>query len=103
MVVIASELRQFHDHADPSNGSLSDRAPRRGGRAGPVSMLSPIPALVAQGIEHRPPEPGAQVRILSRAPGFGPDLVHDGASDRAYLGPDVAGRSTMTGRTRWVR
>src|ERR1039458_4401382 len=26
-------------------------------------------ALVAQGIEHRPPEPGAQVRILPRAPG----------------------------------
>ena len=25
------------------------------------------PALVAQGIEHRPPEPGAQVRILPRA------------------------------------
>ena len=25
-------------------------------------------ALVAQGIEHRPPEPGAQVRILPRAP-----------------------------------
>ena len=27
----------------------------------------PPPALVAQGIEHRPPEPGAQVRILPRA------------------------------------
>ena len=27
----------------------------------------PIPALVAQGIEHRPPEPCAQVRILPRA------------------------------------
>src|SRR5688500_7151452 len=26
------------------------------------------PARVAQGIEHRPPEPGAQVRILPRAP-----------------------------------
>src|SRR5256885_785510 len=26
------------------------------------------PALVAQGIEHRPPEPGAKVRILPRAP-----------------------------------
>src|SRR5690606_30931989 len=26
------------------------------------------PALVAQGIEHRPPEPCAQVRILPRAP-----------------------------------
>src|SRR5439155_25577693 len=26
-----------------------------------------VPALVAQGIEHRPPEPGAQVRILPGA------------------------------------
>ena len=32
-------------------------------------MLS-WPAPVAQGIEHRPPEPGAQVRILSGAPGM---------------------------------
>jgi hypothetical protein len=32
------------------------------------------PALVAQGIEHRPPEPGAQVRILPGAPvEIGPD------------------------------
>src|SRR4051812_18635144 len=32
---------------------------------------SPCPALVAQGIEHRPPEPCAQVRILPRAPAIG--------------------------------
>ena len=31
-------------------------------------VTSFVPALVAQGIEHRPPEPGAQVRILPRAP-----------------------------------
>ncbi len=30
---------------------------------------TPVSALVAQGIEHRPPEPGAQVRILPGAPG----------------------------------
>ena len=33
------------------------------GRSGPTT-----PALVAQRIEHRPPEPGAQVRVLPRAP-----------------------------------
>ena len=32
-------------------------------------MVPPCDALVAQGIEHRPPEPGAQVRILPGAPG----------------------------------
>jgi len=31
-------------------------------------VTSPSDALVAQGIEHRPPEPGAQVRILPGAP-----------------------------------
>ena len=31
------------------------------------ARYSPTPALVAQGIEHRPPEPCAQVRILPRA------------------------------------
>ena len=35
----------------------------------PASMQHALKrALVAQGIEHRPPEPGAQVRILPRAP-----------------------------------
>ncbi len=33
------------------------------------------PALVAQGIEHRPPEPCAQVRILPRAPAQTPWLL----------------------------
>ncbi len=39
------------------------------GRARPaeVSLDWVRSALVAQGIEHRPPEPGAQVRILPRA------------------------------------
>ena len=37
-------------------------------------------ALVAQGIEHRPPEPGAQVRILPGAPG----------TNQGVSGPDVA-------------
>ena len=36
-------------------------------------MLS-WPALVAQGIEHRPPEPGAQVRILPGAPTNQPSI-----------------------------
>src|SRR5690348_5910991 len=36
-------------------------------RLGPPGYALQLPALVAQGIEHRPPEPGAQVRILPRA------------------------------------
>ena len=33
----------------------------------PLTCTPRHPALVAQGIEHRPPEPCAQVRILPRA------------------------------------
>jgi hypothetical protein len=39
------------------------------------------PALVAQGIEHRPPEPGAQVRILPGAPA----LTRTNSLVRGYL------------------
>ena len=46
-------------------GGRGSVAPRLGGKADRLG--SPGPALVAQGIEHRPPEPCAQVRILPRA------------------------------------
>src|SRR5579884_4137653 len=79
-------------------------------RPGRVPNTLTSPALVAQGIEHRPPEPGAKVRILpralsavvsghllaSRAPSFGCPrarhvVVRQGGADR---GP---------GQTRWPR
>jgi hypothetical protein len=47
----------------PTCVSCPEPGSAAGGRG---ATLSP-PALVAQGIEHRPPEPCAQVRILSRA------------------------------------
>ena len=46
-----------------SPGSLKQQPPAHEFSPG----YSPTPALVAQGIEHRPPEPCAQVRILPRA------------------------------------
>ncbi len=44
------------------------RRPLRAGAPRPVATLSGATAPVAQGIEHRPPEPVAQVRILPGAP-----------------------------------
>lgn len=41
--------------------SVTDRPPM-------LVALSRVEAPLAQGIEHRPPEPGAQVRILQGAP-----------------------------------
>ena len=45
---------------------MADR--RATGHPAPATIIA-RPALVAQGIEHRPPEPGAEVRILPGAPG----------------------------------
>ena len=52
-------------------------------RAGNLPMPFGAPALVAQGIEYRPPEPVAQVRILPRAP-FKSALTSEYAQVRAY-------------------
>ena len=64
----------------PTRSACSNTAPAENGSQGADSSptigpgprfsagYSPTPALVAQGIEHRPPEPCAEVRILPRAP-----------------------------------
>ena len=54
----------------PARRSAREARSRRGGRL-PSAKSAPYTeghALVAQWIEHRPPEPGAQVRVLPRVP-----------------------------------
>src|SRR5436305_6607480 len=52
------------------------------------------PALVAQGIEHRPPEAGAQVRILPGAPFRGPGhpVVRPGVRSATPASADAIGQ-----------
>src|SRR5690606_33842339 len=62
-----------HPNPAPRPVTGADQGSHRGATAGSAGAVADatlsLPALVAQGIEHRPPEPCAQVRILPRAPG----------------------------------